>query len=56
MKKLKGMDEKVIIDDIKKDLKNNEYGSTMGTLYKNKSCLELLDDKRTENMRKMGIR
>ena len=44
-----------ILADSEKDLKNNAYGSTMGTNNPYVSCLELLDDKRTENMQKSKI-
>ncbi len=55
-KYLQGKSEEEINKDSIKDLQNNIYGSILGDRNKLKSCLELLDDKRTENMRKMGIR
>lgn len=45
-----------ISTDSKKDLQNNLYGSNIGYNHLNKSCEELLDDKRTENMRKANIK
>ena len=45
-----------IIEDSRKDLYNNLYGSNLGNNNLNKSCEDLLDDRRTPNMRKLGIR
>lgn len=45
-----------VIADSQKDLQNNAYGSNIGYNNRNKSCWELLDDLRTENMRKENIR
>ena len=42
--------------DSRKDLQNNLYGSNLGYNNPNKSCWEMLDDRRTPNMRKLGIR
>jgi hypothetical protein len=42
--------------DSTKDLQNNEYGATIKLDNMNIPCEVLLDDKRTENMRKKGIR
>lgn len=42
--------------DSQKDLQNNLYGRNFGYHHPDKSCLELLDDKRTQNMRKANIR
>ena len=42
--------------DSRKDLQNNLYGSNLGYYNPNKSCWEMLDDRRTPNMRKLGIR
>ena len=44
-----------IIEDSKKDLQNNQLGSTLGQNNPDKSCLELLDYLRTPNMRKQNI-
>ena len=41
---------------MKKDLNNNLLGSNLGYYNQNVSCLDLLDDFRTENMRKENIR
>ena len=45
-----------IMKDSRKDLKNNLYGSNLGYNNPNQSCEDLLDDRRTPNMRKLGIR
>ena len=45
-----------IIKDSQKDLQNNLYGSNLGYNNPNRSCEDLLDDRRTPNMRKLGIR
>lgn len=42
--------------DSRKDLQNNLYGSNLGYNNPNKSCWDMLDDRRTPNMRKLGIR
>lgn len=42
--------------DSRKDLQNNLYGSNLGYYNPNKSCWDMLDDRRTPNMRKLGIR
>ena len=42
--------------DSRKDLQNNLYGSNLGYNNPNKNCEDLLDDRRTPNMRKLGIR
>lgn len=42
--------------DSRKDLQNNLYGSNLGYSNPNKSCWDMLDDRRTPNMRKLGIR
>ena len=47
---------KVILEDSRKDLQNNMYGSKLGERNKNKPCEWLLDDKRTRRMRDAGIR
>ena len=49
------MSDKDIVKDSIKDLKNNYYGSRLGAINSNKSCRELLDDKRTEKMRKNNL-
>lgn len=45
-----------IAADSRKDLQNNLYGSNLGYYNPDKSCEEMLDDKRTPNMRKANIR
>lgn len=55
-KYLQNKSEEEIIRDSTKDLQNNVNGHIMGKNNPYISCLELLDDKRTENMRKLGIR
>ena len=45
-----------IVEDSRKDLYNNLYGSNLGNNNPNKSCEDLLDDRRTPNMRKANIR
>ncbi len=45
-----------IMKDSRKDLQNNLYGSNLGYNNPNRSCEDLLDDRRTPNMRKLGIR
>ena len=42
--------------DSRKDLQNNLYDSKLGYNILNKSCWDMLDDRRTPNMRKLGIR
>ena len=42
--------------DVKKDLKNNEFGSIIGEHNKAKSCYDLLDFLRTQRMRDANIR
>ena len=42
--------------DSRKDLRNNLYGSNLGYYNPNKTCWEMLDDRRTPNMRKANIR
>ena len=54
-KKIGGMSHKNIIEDSIKDLKNNAYGSKIGSEHPNKSCRSLLNDKRPENMRKSNL-
>lgn len=46
----------VISADSQKDLQNNLYGSNLGYDNPNKSCEDMLDDRRTPNMRKANIR
>lgn len=53
---LKHQSPNEIMEDSRKDLKNNLYGSNLGYNNPNKSCEDLLDDRRTPNMRKLGIR
>ena len=45
-----------IVKDSQKDLQNNLYGSNLGYTNPNGNCEDLLDDRRTPNMRKLGIR
>ena len=45
-----------IMEDSKKDLQNNLYGSNLGYHNPSTSCEDLLNDRRTLNMRKLGIR
>ncbi len=42
--------------DSRKDLQNNLYGSNSGYYNPNKTCWEMLDERRTPNMRKANIR
>ncbi len=42
--------------DSRKDLHNNLYGSNLGYYNPDKNCWEMLDDRRTPNMRKANIR
>lgn len=48
----------VLIGDMRKDLKNNRYGSNLGARNRNsnKSCYELLDNYRTRNLKNENIR
>ena len=46
----------VISADSHKDLQNNLYGSNLGYYNQSTSCEDLLDDRRTLNMRKANIR
>ena len=55
-KRSNGQNRKVILEDSRKDLQNNMYGSKLGERNKNKPCEWLLDDKRTRRMRDAGIR
>ena len=55
-KKKGNMPMQTIIADSQKDLKNNLYGSNMGYNNPNQSCENMLDEFRTENMRKENIR
>ncbi len=50
------LDHNEIMEDSRKDLQNNLYGSNLGVNNPNISCEDLLDDRRTPNMRKLGIR
>ena len=47
---------KTIVSDMRKDLQNNLYGSNITDIYSSIPCEVLLDDKRTKNMRKAGIK
>lgn len=53
---LKHQSHSEIMKDSRKDLQNNLYGSNLGYNNPNRSCEDLLDDRRTPNMRKLGIR
>ena len=44
-----------IIKDSKKDLQNNSFGSNIGTMFRDISCAELLDNQRTRNMKNENI-
>lgn len=55
-KKKGTMPMSVISADSQKDLQNNLYGSNLGYDNPNKSCEDMLDDRRTPNMRKANIR
>ena len=55
-KRSNGQNRKVILEDSRKDLQNNMYGSKLGERNKNKPCEWLLDDRRTRRMRDAGIR
>ena len=55
-KKKGNMPMSAISEDSQKDLKNNFYGSNLGYYNPNKGCEDLLDDRRTPNMRKTNIR
>lgn len=55
-KKKGNMPMSTISSDSQKDLQNNLYGSNLGYYNRNKSCEDLLDDRRTPNMRKANIR
>ena len=50
------MPMQTIISDSRKDLKNNLYGSNIGYNNPYKNCEDMLDEFRTENMRKENIR
>ena len=45
-----------IMQDSEKDLLNNFYGSNLGYYNQDMSCFDLLEAKRTPNMRQLGIR
>ena len=53
---LQGMEHNKIMQDSRKDLLNNFYGSNLGYYNQDISCSNLLDDRRTPNMRNLGIR
>ena len=55
-KKKGNMPMSTISSDSQKDLQNNLYGSNLGYYNRNKSCEDLLDDRRTPNMRKANIK
>ena len=55
-KKKGNMPMQTIISDSRKDLKNNLYGSNIGYNNPYKNCEDMLDEFRTENMRKENIR
>lgn len=47
-----------LIEDMRKDLKNNRHGSNLGARNRksNNSCYELLDDYHTRNMKNDNIK
>ncbi len=55
-KRWQGQTHRNIINDSIKDLNNNDFGSTMGYNNRKRSCVDLLDGLRTENMRRANIR
>ena len=55
-KKKGNMPIQTIISDSRKDLKNNLYGSNIGYNNPDKNCEDMLDELRTENMRKENFR
>ena len=55
-KKKGTMPMSLISADSQRDLQNNLYGSNLGYYNLNTSCEDLLDDRRTPNMRKANIR
>lgn len=56
IKRIAGQSHQEIMSDSTKDLNNNGYGSNIGYTHKNRSCVDLLDHMRTENMKNAGIR
>ena len=56
VKRLQGQSNNEIMVDSYKDLQNNLYGSNLGYYNPSTSCEDLLDDRRTLNMRKLGIK
>ena len=44
-----------IIKDSKKDLQNNSFGSSIGKIFRDIPCVELLDNQRTRNMKNENI-
>ncbi len=56
VKRITGQSHDEIMEDSQKDLQNNLYGSNLGYYNPNTSCEDLLDDRRTPNMRKLGIK
>jgi len=55
-KKIKTQPYENVVADERKDLQNNLNGSKIGYINRLKSCLELLDDKRTQTMRDQYLR
>ena len=49
------MPKDVILQDLEKDLANNQYGHDMGRKYPNKSCIEMLEHLRPPRMKKEGL-
>ncbi|MBQ8630740.1 MAG: hypothetical protein IJ479_03355 [Alphaproteobacteria bacterium] len=49
------MPKDVIIQDLEKDLANNQYGHDMGRKYPNKSCIKMLEHLRPPRMKKEGL-
>ncbi|MBQ8464790.1 MAG: hypothetical protein IJ545_02135 [Alphaproteobacteria bacterium] len=56
VKRITGQSHDEVMKDSQKDLQNNLYGSNLGYYNPNTSCEDLLDDRRTPNMRKLGIK
>ena len=56
VKRITGQSHDEVMEDSQKDLQNNLYGSNLGYYNPSISCENLLDDRRTPNMRKLGIK
>ena len=55
LKLIKGKQMHEVLADSYKDLKNNMYGSILGSEIDNTGCIKMLDHLRTRNMRSEGI-